>query len=234
MRNLKAMYLLFALVWAISSCVKDDTNTKGNLKYAVNAINLSSTIRNSGLESGAVTPAGSNGSINWTSAKVNISQIAFSTTHLGAKSTFTTENVFIQDALTTNTSMGEVSVSSGVYENNKFTLTLKESANTVPVILNGNYVEASGTIIPVELKFNMNQSFMLEYPRIEISSGTYVANIKLELNNLVKGLIASDFGQTTRSDTNNAISISSVNNRGLFEKLLIRLPNCLSMNVVKQ
>lgn len=234
MKNLRLVYLSFTLLWVFSSCVKEGATTDIKLKYAVNATNLSAALKNSGAESGIVVATGTNGSINWTSANVNISQIEFSTTHLGANSVFNTENVFVPDALKSNLLVGEVSVTSGVYENNKFKLTLKESATNPPVILNGNYVEASGTVIPVELKLNMNQSLVLENPRVEITSGTYIANVKLELNNLVKGLVASDFGQTTRSGTNNAISINSVTNRALYEKLLIRLPSCLSVNVSKQ
>lgn len=234
MRKSKAIYLLFSLVWVISSCVKDGSSTDSKLIYAANAINLSSSLKNSGSESGVVVPAGTSGSINWVSAKVNISQMEFSTNHLGANSSYTTDNVFIPDALKANFFVGEVPVSSGVYESNRFKLTLKESATAPPILLNGNYIEASGTVIPVELKFNMNQSMVLENGRIEISTGNYIASVKLELNNLVKGLTASDFGQTTRSGTNNSISINSVANRPLFEKLLVRLPSALSINVSKQ
>nr|MBC7612193.1 hypothetical protein [Pseudopedobacter sp.] len=50
----------------------------------------------------------------------------------------------------------------------------------------------------------------------------------------MKGLTATDFGQTTRSGTNNTISINATTNRPLFEKLLTRLPNALSVEITKQ
>jgi len=218
----------------ISSCVKDGSVADSKIIYTASATNLSSSLKNSGAESGNVVQAGTNGSINWTAAKVNISQIQFSTSHLGATSAYNTDNVFIPDALKANLFIGEVPVSSGVYESNRFKLTLKESATNPAILLNGNYIEASGTVIPVELKFNMNQSMVLEKSRIEIASGIYVATVKVALNNLVKGLVASDFGQTTRSGTNNTISVNATLNRALYEKLLLRLPNCLSVEVNKQ
>jgi hypothetical protein len=86
----------------------------------------------------------------------------------------------------------------------------------------------------VIVTLNSAQSFIKEASRIEVSTGTYVAKVKLELNAMVKGLMASDFGQTTRTGVNNTILVNSTTNRALFEKLSARIVNTISVSVVKK
>jgi len=110
---------------------------------------------------------------------------------------------------------------------------MNESNVNPPVILNGTYIESSGTKIPVVVTLNSVMSFVKEAQRIEVTSGKYIAKVTIELNALVKGLTAADFGQTTRTGANNTIVVSYTSNKALYDKLKARFPNTISVNVSK-
>jgi hypothetical protein len=111
---------------------------------------------------------------------------------------------------------------------------MTESATLAPFILNGTYIEVSGTKIPVIVQFNRSQLAEFEVQRFEVAtSGQYVAKVVFEMNNLVKGLTASDFGQTTRTAPNNTILISSTINKPLWDKLVAKLSTSASVSFTK-
>jgi hypothetical protein len=228
MKKITTFFLL--LIVFATGCTKDAATT---LNYSFNLSNPSAVVSTEAA-SGTPIAAGSNGSINWTSASVNIAKIEFSASHAGTTPSFESKNLFNVNPLKVDSLSGSVSIPAGVYENLRFKVTMSESTANPPIVLNGTYTEASGTKIPVIATLNSAQSFIKEAARIEVATGTYVAKATLDLSALVKGLTANDFGQTTRTGTNNSIVVNSTTNRALFEKLSVRIVNTMSITVAKK
>ncbi|SDD82784.1 hypothetical protein [Pedobacter soli] len=216
-------------------CTKKEVDTDTKLSYSFSASNLNASLSSNASASGAVVAAGTNGSINWSTASINVAKIEFSATKSGSGAiNLETKNLYLVNALKPDSLSGTVSIASGVYENNQFNLTLASSLTNPPLLLTGTYIEASGTKIPVRFEMNQAQVIKLEAKRVEVTAGTYVAKVTVQLNALVTGLTASDFGQTTRTGTNNMIIISSTINKTLYDKLVTRFTSTLSIDFSKQ
>ncbi|MBO9672123.1 MAG: hypothetical protein J7577_01665 [Sphingobacteriaceae bacterium] len=237
MKKLYQITSALLMVVLFMACTKKEVATDTKLSYSFSASNLNASLSSnaSASASGAVVAAGTNGSINWTTASVNVAKIEFSATKSGSGAiSLETKNLYLVNALKPDSLSGTVSLASGVYENNQFNLTLASSLTNPPLLLTGTYIEASGTKIPVRFEMNQAQVVKLEAKRVEVTAGTYVAKVTVQLNALVTGLTASDFGQTTRTGTNNMIIISSTINRALYEKLVARFTSTLSVDFSKQ
>lgn len=233
MKKLYFTTSIICLLTLLIGCTKETTETDTQLGYSFNAINLNASLSSNSSASGAIVAAGTNGSINWTSASVNISKVEFTSYQGGKSISLESKNLAI-NALKPDSLSGIVSLTSGVYEKNEFKISLNESATNPPFILRGTYIEASGTKIPVIVQLNLTQLIKLEAARIEVKKGKYIARVTIELNGLVKGLTASDFGQTIRTAPNNTILVSNTVNRALFEKLVLKLPSTLSLSMTKE
>jgi hypothetical protein len=230
----KSLSKLAIVALLFSSCAKETTTTETALKYSFSAINLSSTLSTTATASGVAVAAGTSGSINWTGVSVNVSKLEFSAIKAGTTSSFELKNFNSVNALKPDSLSGNVPLTIGAYEKLQFKLTLAESATNQPLILTGTYIEASGTKIPVVVQLNQAQIINLEAARLEVSKGIYIAKVTLELNALVKGLVAIDFGQTTRTGTDNKIVVNSTTNRALYEKLITRFGSVASISLTKQ
>ncbi len=233
MRNYSALFTIAFCLSLFGSCIKEDGFTDTKLSYSLKATNLSASLKSNATESGLVVVPNTKGSINWSSASINLAQADFISLNDGATSTKTVENLFFKNALKDSIS-GVLNIKSGSYKNINFLIKIAESKTNTPILIRGNYIEESGTTIPVEVNLNISQSINLQSPDIEITMGSYLAKITVELNNLVKGLTASDFGQTTRTGANNAIIINTETNKLLFAKLLLNLRSCISIDISKQ
>lgn len=233
---MKTLYFTISIIYLLTlfiGCTKETTTTDAQLSYSFNAINLNASLSTNAATSGAIVAPGTNGSINWTNASVNLSKVEFDATHAGKVISLESKNLFF-NALKPDSLSGVVSLFSGIYENNEFKITMNESTTNPPLLLTGIYIEASGTKIPVTVQLNTTQLIKLQASKIEISKGKYIAKVTVELNGLVKGLTASDFGQTTRTAPNNTILVTNTINRALFEKLALKLPSILSLSMTKQ
>ncbi len=233
MKKVLSINFSILILLLISSCTKDEATTDNSLKYSFQATNLNSTLGATAAASGVVVAAGTNGSINWTGINVNVNKLEFSATHAGTVIALEQKNFSSVNALKPDSLAGKVSLTTGVYEKIQFKLTLTESATNPPLILNGTYIEASGTKIPVVVQLNQSQVINLEAARLEVTKGTYVAKVTLSLNELVKGLVASDFGQTTRTGSNNTIVVNATTNRALYEKLTARFAAVANISISK-
>lgn len=228
---MKKILFASAIILFIAGCAKEALDT--TLSYTFSLLNPSAVLSTEAA-SGTPVAAGSNGSINWTSLTANIAKVEFSASHSGKTITYESKNLYSINPLKSDSLSGSVSIPSGVYENLRFKVTMSESSANPPIVLKGTYIESSGTQIPVVVTLNAPQSFVKEASRIEVTNGTYLAKVVIELNALVRGLTASDFGQTTRTSPNNTIVVNSTTNRALFEKLTIRLPNTIGISVMKK
>lgn len=228
--------IIFVALLAVlfTNCTKKEVAADTKLSYSFSAGNLSASLSSNAAASGAVVAPGTNGSINWTTASINIAKIEFSATKTGTPVSLESKNLYLVNALKPDSLSGTVSLAAGVYEHNQFNLTMSSSLTNPPLLLTGTYIEASGTKIPVRFEMNQTQLIKLEAARVEVTSGAYLAKVTIQLNALVTGLTASDFGQTTRTGTNNTIIISNTINKALYEKLIARFTSTLSVNFSKQ
>ncbi len=233
MKNSLLFAAYLSLFFFTLGCKKDGEKD-ATLSYSFSAINMSASLSTTASASGVVVAAGTNGSINWTSTSFNISSASFSANRAGTTIALESKNINLVNALKPDSLSGKVTIAAGVYEAIKFKLTMTESATVPPMLLNGTYTEASGTKIPVILQINRSQLADFEAQRFEVvDGGQYVAKVVFEMNNLIKGLTASDFGLTTRTGSNNAILISSTINRPLWEKLVSKLSTSASVSFTK-
>lgn len=228
----KISFIALLAVTLFTACTKLGVNDKATLSYSFSLLNQSATLSTEAA-SGTPVTAGTNGSINWTSAAINIAKAEFSATQSGSAIAFSSSNLYNINPFKTDSLSGTVDIPTGAFENIRVKVTMNESNANPPLVLNGTYIEGSGTNIPVVVTLNSALSYTKEAQRIDVTSGKYIAKVTVELNALVKGLTAADFGQTTRTGSKNTIMVNSTTNRALYDKLLARLPNTVSVKVSK-
>jgi hypothetical protein len=206
----------------IAGCQKDSVHD-GELVYNFKPINLSASLGTVASASGQPVAAGSNGSIQWTTGRFNIAKIELSGKKDASVISIEQNNLTDVDILKLGTISGSVVLPAGTYKDLEVKLKFAAATDTKrPLTLVGKYIEASGTQIPVEVHFYDDLELKRSVSELVINGDKYTADVTLEINNLVKGLVQSDFGQTTRG-TNNSIFVSSTVNTALYNKLKANL-----------
>jgi hypothetical protein len=223
---------VLAFLTLLGACQKDAVND-GELTYSFSPVNLSASLGTTASLSGQPVAAGTNGSINWTTGRFNIQKIELSGKKDGSAVNIQYTNLTNIDILKLGTIAGSVTLPAGTYTDLEVKLNLVASDTNRPLTLVGKYIEASGTQIPVEVHFNENLELKKTVSQIIIKGDKYKADVTLEINNLVKNLVQSDFGQTTRG-TNNSIFVSSTVNTALYNKLTANLELVPKVLITKQ
>lgn len=216
----KSFAKIFVLITAVllNACQKDSVND-GELTYNFKTSNLSASLGSTGSTSGNPVAPLSNGSITWKTGTVNIQQIYFGAKKDNTPFALEFEKLSNIDILNASTVSGSIAIPKGTYDDIKLRLRLKESATNKPLVLLGTYTEISGTKIPVEVQFNETYELTLNPPQLTIKGDKYDVTVSLDLSKLVKNLTSADFGQTTRTGSDNMILVNSTKNVALFEKL---------------
>lgn len=234
MKRLALLTAILLVALCTTSCNKNDSSAEAKLSYSFGVSNLSATLGATAATSTTPVAPGTNGSINWTSMSLNIAKIVLNASHAGSNVAFESKNLNAINPLQEGIVKGTITIPAGVYENIKFAVSLTEDATVPTVTLNGTYIEASGTQIPVSVQFSQSQLLNFEAKRIEVVQGEYVANVTIKINQLVTGLTRTDFGQTKRMGNNNAIVVSTAINRPLYDKLMANLASTISFDVAKK
>ena len=223
---------LFIVQLMIVSCQKNSVGD-GQLTYNFKPVNLSASLSTVGSASGLAVAAGSNGSINWTTGRFNVYQIELSGKKDGTEISIEHKDLTDIDILKLGTVSGTVVLPVGSYKDIEVKLKFAVSDTKRPLTLVGKFIEASGTQIPVEVHFNETLELQKSVSSIIINGDKYTADIILEVNNLVKNLTLSDFGQTTRG-TNGSIFVSNTVNTALYNKLKANLSLVPSVTITRQ
>jgi hypothetical protein len=225
---------LFAIFLLSYSCVKDSVDD-GQLSYVFIPSGLAASLSTTASASGQVVAPLSPGSITWTSGTLNIAKIQFSGKKDQSAVNVEYSDLSVINILSLEASAGSVTLPAGTYSDIQLKVNLVESAVNVPLTLKGTYQEANGgAAIPVEVRFNQNIELLLNPPQTTIKGDKYSADIGLTLNKLVTGLVPSDFGQTTRTQPNNTILVTSTINPTLYGKLKNNLTSTLKVDIVHQ
>lgn len=230
MKNrLKSVFTLLSAIIVLGACQKDSLND-GQLSYVFKPTNLAASVGTTAAASGLVVAAKSNGSMTWTSGTLNIQKIEFSAKREQATTSVEYKNLTNIDILNTGTVSGNVTLPTGTYSNIELKLNLVESATNIPLVLKGTYTETSGTKIPVEIQFNENYELKLTPPKVIIAGDKYTATVTLDFAKMMRDMIANNLGQTTRTQPNNTILVTSSINANLYAKLkanLLLVPSVL-------
>jgi hypothetical protein len=233
MKNkLKIVCGLISAIILLAACQKDSLND-GQLSYVFKPTNLAASIGTTAAASGLAVAANSSGSMTWTSGTLNIQKIQFSAKRDQTAASVEYNNLTNIDILNTGTISGNVTLPTGTYDNIELKLNLVQSTTNVALTLKGTYTETSGTKIPVEIQFNEAYELKLTPPQLIIKGDKYTANVTLDFAKIVKDVIASDLGQTTRTQPNNTILITSSINPTLYAKLKANLLLVPSVSIVK-
>ncbi|MDO8994070.1 MAG: hypothetical protein Q7U83_13445 [Daejeonella sp.] len=223
---------LFMIQLSILSCQKDSVGD-GKLTYTFKPVNLSASLSSVSSASGQAVSAGSNGSINWTTGRFNVHQIELSGKKDGTSISIEHKDLTDVDILKLGTISGTVTLPVGTYKDIEVKLKFAISDTKRPLTLVGKFIETSGTQIPVEVHFNETLVLQKNVSSISINGDKYTADIILEVNNLVKNLTLSDFGQTTRG-TNGSIFVSNTVNTALYNKLKANLSLVPAVTITRQ
>lgn len=196
---------------------------------------LNASLSTTASASGQVVAPLSDGSITWTSGTLNVAKIQFSGKKEQSAVNIEYSNLSVVNILSLGAAAGSVTLPAGTYTDVALKVNLVQSTDHVPLILKGTYKEANGgAAIPVEFQFNENIELKVTPPQIIIKGDKYIANIGLGLNKLVTNLIASDFGQTVRTQPNNTILVTTTINRALYEKLRTNLSSAAKVEITHQ
>ena len=214
-----------------SSCQKDPQND-GELSYRFTTTGQVASLGANVGTSGAVVAKGTNGSIEWTTGTLNVAKIEFEAVKDNVKSEIEYKNLFGLDVLKSGVLAGSVTVPTGTYQQVEFKMMLEPSNTSAPLVLNGIYTELSGTKIPVEVIFNEAAELKVQGQQIVVKGDKFVADVTVELNNLVKNCLTSDFGATVRN-ANNKIIISNTINVNVYNKLKAALPTVAKVQITR-
>lgn len=228
----KSVFALLTAVILLGACQKDSLND-GQLNYVFKPTNLAASVGTTAAASGLVVAAKSNGSMTWTSGTLNIQKIEFSAKKDQSSANVEYNNLTNIDILNTGTVSGNVTLPTGTYNDIELKLNLVQSNTNIPLVLKGTYTEISGTQIPVEIQFNETYELKLTPPQVIIKGDKYTANVTLDFTNMMKNLVANDLGQTTRTQPNNTILVTSSLNAGLYAKLKANLLLVPSVQITK-
>jgi hypothetical protein len=225
---------LFSAVMLSCACQKDSLND-GELSYLFIPSGLSASLSNTASASGQVVAPLSDGSITWTSGTLNVAKIQFSGKKDATAVNVEYSNLSVVSILSLGAAAGSAVLPTGTYSDIELKVNLVQSSTNVPLIIKGTYKEANGgASIPVEVQFNENLELKLTPPQVIIKGDKYVANIGLGLNKLVTNITANEFGQSTRTQPNNTILVTSTLNPALYAKLKNNLTSTLKVDIVHQ
>ncbi len=217
----------------ITGCTKDSILMDTKLSYSFSAINLNASFGAGGTADGTIVPAGTPGSINWTSAKLNVTHTEFSGTDADGNPVSASETLTNVNVLNPSLLAGDLYLKSGVYQNIKFKLSLTASATNPPLEMQGDYIDPSGNSHPVIVKLNTTQMLnLVDLPNQGIGSGNYVLKIRIKLNEMIKDFNYSDINDITF--TGNTIMITDTMNKPLFDKLVAKLPAAMEGEFYKE
>lgn len=231
LRNLSPF--IFALLFLITGCEKNSlTNT--SLTYKLNAVNLNASFGAPGLENGTVVPAGTKGSINWTSLVINVTKSEFKGKHESGDFVMDARSYVDYEVLDPNSISGKLNLRSGQYSDLKYNLSITASQTNPPVEIKGMYIYPSGDIVPVSVILNMTSMVdILDLPSQGIGEGDYVLNIRFKLNELLKNINTNDYQNLTISN-DHKLEITDTSNKILYDKLLENFESVLDGDFYKE
>lgn len=206
MKTNKSIFALAAFSSVLLfSCKKEKT---GNPSVAYN-------LKSTNTSSPVARVAG--GSISWSAAYANVTEIRFETENNAVEIEYTSEARKKVDLLSTQSTLGNVQVPAGVYSRAEFEIELSGTATESALELQGSF---NGT--PVLFKVGGNYEIETERENITIVDGKdYTSVTALNFSLLTQGVTEAMLSNATL--TNGTIVISSSSNSDIYEKMVLNL-----------
>lgn len=204
MKNKLLFAMAVILAIGMTSCKK--SSTSGGVNYQVKTSNRSYTIVNSSA------------TITWTAGYANVTQIQFEAESGNGHVKFASEAPQKIDLFASVSSLGNISIPAGTYNQTQFEIELLANATTDAFQLSGNY---NGT--PIVFKVGGAYELDAEMANVTIlSDKNYLAINTIDLSKLTLGISAADFGNAVKDNTG-TIVISASSNSSLYNIMVTNL-----------
>jgi hypothetical protein len=210
---------------ALSSC-KKDSDSSSVLQVKIQATNKSFSVLKSAT---LVTP-----SFTWDACTMNVTQIEFQAegkqdeNSQGAyQVSYEWQGSKVINLLNSASVIGDITLDPGIYDQVELQIhATKPQNSTSPVFyLAGNYTNANGTKIPVEITVNEDFQFGVEQQGKTLNGMyDYSALINLNLNLLMNGVLQAELDAAAL--TGGKMVISATSNSVLYQKIKTNILQC--------
>lgn len=210
-----------AAITLIFGCKKTNSSSANGVSYQFKTINPTAILAYSTGNPLIMSPVGvQGGTITWTSGYASATEVKFEAEGSGNHVKFQSETPVKIDLFSPISSIGNISIPTGVYDTAQFEIDLAPTATDAALELNGKY-----DTIPVTFRINKSYEFDAEQPRITIADGqTYTAATALNLANLTQGISGATLSAATR-DSSGTIVISDSSNVSIYDAVIANLKN---------
>lgn len=201
------------LALAVTSCKKDN-NVAGQIGYRIKPANFTAAL--AGTKTGATVSSAN--TITWTSGSMIVSEIDFEAESENLEVEYELKQVNTVDLFNLSPVLGTVTIPDGTYNEVELKLDLrKKTTGAAPLILKGDYYDASGVKTPIEFHFDENIEIEVEAENVVISSQDYTGIINIQLNKLLTNVTASDLSEVSK--INGKIIVDGTANTSLYNKM---------------
>lgn len=214
--------IAIASITLIFGCKKTNSSSSANgVSYQFKTINPTAAIAYSTGNPLIMSPVGvQGGTITWTSGYASATEVKFEAEGSGNHVKFQSETPVKIDLFSPISSLGNISIPTGVYDTAQFEIDLTPTATDAALELKGTY-----DTIPVIFRINKSYEFDAEQPKITIADGqTYTAATALNLANLTQGVSGATLNAATR-DSSGTIVISDASNTSIYDAVIANLKN---------
>lgn len=219
---MKTQILLLTAVMGstfLFSCKKADRSTPG-IAYQVKTTNRSSALGKANTGSSTTTAREMGGSVNWTSGYASAKEIEFEAQNANGHVEFKSEALTKIDLFSPVSSLGNVTVPPGTYNQVEFQVELVPTATDAAFELKGTYGNT-----PVLFRVSSPVEIDGDLANVTIANDqAYTSVTALNLAVLMQGITSASLDAATK-DANGVIVISASSNTSLYNTMLANLHN---------
>ena len=220
--------LLFA------ACKKDGSSAQSTgsskLDISVKADNASTALTNnvstdlSGTTLTTQSSAGAN--VTWTAGTATISRFEFEAKRNDMDIEVRSKKLTSVDLFAPVPASISVLLDTGLYKEIEIRAVLaKDTGNTIPLILKGNYTTSTGTVVPIEIDYNDPGVIKTEVKDVTVNSTTNLSTvITMHLSRLLNHVSAASLDAAVK--TNGTIVISNSVNKNIYNLIRSNIEGC--------
>ena len=212
----KFLTTVISLSFILASCSKSGSgtgDTSSSMQFQLGIVNPLVT----------VNLVASPGTILWNSGSAYATQVKLEAKQNGTEVEFkTTTPRLIDPFAPVAGTMGNVTLPAGTYTELEFKISLDQNGSTPALVLNGQYTNASNTVIPVQ--FVLNSAFILKSEQNNITvtaNGSITALTTLDMSLISNGITQAMLNSATVSG--GKIIISALSNINLYNIIINNL-----------
>jgi len=217
MKSPKLLMTLAAATLLISSCSKNNsgnsTDTASSMQFQLKTTNPLVPVN---LIAGPAT-------ILWTSGTANATQVKLEAKQNASELEFKNSSAQQIDLFASViASLGNITIPAGTYTEVEFKIALNQNGSSPSLSLNGQYTNASGTVIPVQFILNGLFELKAEQNNVTVTSNSSITALTtLDLSVISNGITQALLNAATL--TSGKIVISAASNSNLYNIILNNL-----------